>query len=246
MSKSQYVLVSVASQGRENYNKAQLNLIKSADESKNVTRNWYGDYLMRSVDGYTDEYRGVRIHLGQWPQTEKYGASWQHKDMPYQFKPFAIWEAIEAGYTKILWCDSTIRIMKNPEPLWEKCAEQGILAWDNLGHELMDYTPDFMLTWLEENGHKAGGKQIMACCIMFDTTNPKTLPVIEAWIKGSLENCFHHNTSTRPNFKGARHDQALLSHLLHDAGIEVQDYGQLAYRHHQPIEPTYLNWGVND
>ncbi len=242
------VLVSVASNGRENYNRAQLNLIRSAKECKNNRQNWYGDFLMRSVDGYTDEYQGVKIKLGQWPQTEKYGASWQHKDMPYQFKPFAIWEAIEAGYTKILWCDSTIRIMKNPEPLWEKCAEHGILAWDNLGHELMDYTPDFMLEWMHgsELGFVGGGKQIMACCIMFDTTHPKTLRVIQEWIRGSIENCFHHNTSVRPEFKGARHDQALLSHLLCSFDIPVQPYGELAYRHHQPIEPYFLNWGVND
>ena len=142
------VLVSVASSGRENYNKAQLNLIKTAKDAVNTKRNWFGDYLIRTVDGYTDEYLGVKIKLGSWPVTEKYGVSWQHKDRPYGFKPLAVWEAIEAGYTKILWCDSTIRIMKNPEPLWEKCAEHGILAWDNVGHELQDYTPEFMRQWL--------------------------------------------------------------------------------------------------
>lgn len=241
------VLVSVSSTGRENYCKAQLNLIRSAQGNANFTRNWYGDYLMRSVDGYVDKYEGVEIKLGKWPQTEKYGESWSHQNRPYGFKPLAVWEAIEAGYTKILWCDSTIRLMKNPEPLWEKCGQQGILAWHNLGHQLMDYTPLFMEQWLEQNRLLTGGKQIMACCIMFDTENPKTLPVIEEWIKGSLENCFHKDDQPqRPEFKGSRHDQALLSHLLFNAGIEVQDYGQLAYRHYQPIEPYFLNWGVND
>ena len=82
---------------------------------------------------------------------------------------------------------------------------------------------------------------------MFDTTNPLTIPVIEAWIKGSLENCFHTDDKPqRKGFKGSQHDQALLSHLLFNAGIEVQPYGELAYRHHQPIEPYFLNWGVND
>ena len=58
------VLVSVASKGREDYNKAQLNLINSALRYTNHTRHWFHDFLMRSVDGYVDEYKGVKIELG--------------------------------------------------------------------------------------------------------------------------------------------------------------------------------------
>ena len=131
------VLVSVASQGRENYNKAQLNLIRSSLNTSNG-RNWYGDYLIRSVDGYVDQYLGVQITTG-WPVTEEFGVSWQHADMPYQFKPYAVWEAYEKGYKRVLWCDSTIRIIKNPNNLWDKCNELGILAWDNEGHPLKNW-----------------------------------------------------------------------------------------------------------
>lgn len=240
---SDKVIVSVASQGRENYNKAQLALIRSSVQSRNYIRNWYGDYLIRSVDGYVDKYDGVPIRKG-WPVTEKYGTSWQHADMPYQFKPFAVWEAYEAGYKQILWCDSTMRIMRNPDPLWAKCAEHGILAWNNEGHLLKDWISDYAITQLDCDVSEM--KQIMACCIMFDFNHPKTLEIVEAWVDGSLNGSFYHNESSNPNYKGSRHDQAYLSALLQIHGVEIQPYGELAYPHHTPIEPYFVNWGVKE
>jgi hypothetical protein len=236
------VLVSVASQGRENYNAAQLNLIRSSLNTNNG-RNWYGDYLIRSVDGYVDEYLGVKI-TKEWPETKEFGVSWQHKDMPYQFKPYAVWEAYEKGYQRVLWCDSTIRIMKNPEPLWEKCNQRGILAWDNEGHPLKHWISDYAVkkTGLQD----LEAKQIMACCIMFDFSNPITETIVRQWIEGSRNNSFHHSTngSSRKDFRTDRHDQSYLSALLSVHGIEVEPYGELAYPHYTPIKPTFLNWGV--
>jgi hypothetical protein len=236
------VLVSVASQGRENYNKAQLNLIRSSLNTSNG-RNWYGDYIIRSVDGYVDEYLGVQIQKG-WPVTQEFGVSWQHADMPYQFKPYAVWEAYEKGYNRVLWCDSTIRIMKNPNQLWDKCNELGILAWDNEGHPLKYWISDYAV--LKTGLKDMEAKQIMACCIMFDFTNQKTETVVRQWIEGSRNNSFHHTTnqSNRPEFKTDRHDQSYLSALMSVHGIEVQPYGELAYPHYTPIKPTFLNWGV--
>ena len=245
MSKSVLVSVASSSGARENYCKAQLNLIKSAMDCTNHQRNWFGDFLIRSVDGYCDEYMGVPIQLGSWPVTEKYGVSWSHQNRPYGFKPFAVWEAIEKGYTRILWCDSTIRIMKNPDPLWERCAEHGILAWNNEGHPLMPYTPMFMEKWLTDNHFSLGHEQIMACCIMFDASKDYVRELIEWWVNGAIENCFHnHDEEQRPGFVANRHDQALLSHLMHHCQIPVQPYGYLAYRHYKPENAYFINWGV--
>lgn len=241
------VLVSFASKGREDYLKAQLSLIDSAKGTHNHTRNWYGEYLFRAVDGYCGEYKCVKIQLGSYPVTEKYGVSWQHSDMPYQFKPYAIQEARDKGYTKILWCDSTMRINKNPYKLFEKCSEIGILAFDNLGHPLENWISDYSVKWCGLDSVK-GMKQIMACVIFFDFDHPKCVQVFDEWIKGSQENCFHPSTeaSQRPEYKGSRHDQALLSALMNKHDISIQDYGEVAYRHYQPIEPYILAWGVND
>jgi hypothetical protein len=195
------------------------------------------------VDGYVDEYLGVKIEKG-WPETNEFGTAWQHKDMPYQFKPYAVWEAFERGYTRVLWCDSTIRIMKNPNPLWDKCAEHGILAWDNEGHPLKHWISDYAVSKTGLQDMEA--KQIMACCIMFDFSHPKTERVVRQWIEGSRNNSFHHSTngSNREGFKTDRHDQSYLSALMSVHDIPVQPYGELAYPHYTPIKPYLLNYGV--
>ncbi len=229
------VLVSVASQGRENYNKAQLSLIQSA------VGKWDGDWMVWSVDGYVDEYRGVPIRKG-WPMTAKHGIAWQHKDMPYQFKPFAVLAAYEAGYSQVLWCDSTIHLMQTPD--WSLAQAHGIAAWDNEGHPLDKWMSDYAAAMIGIDPR--GVQQIMACCIMFDFTHPKTLQVLEDWLEGSLNNSFHHSTngSRREGFVTDRHDQSYLSGLMHKHGIPVQPYGMLAYPHYTPIKPTFLNVGV--
>ena len=234
------VLVSFASKGREDYRKAQLALIKSSKKCVNWEKNWHNDYYIRCLDGYVDKYEGVEIIQGSYPVTEKYGVSWQHSDNPYQFKPFAVWEAYEKGYKQILWCDSTVQIMKNPDPLWEKCAERGILAWDNEGHPLKPYINTHAKKWLQVENID-GWKQIMACCIMFDFNHPKTVKVVEEWIQASLNNCFYDGEGAEIAHK---HDQAVLSALLTINGIEIEPYGELAYPHHTPIKPYFLNVGV--
>ena len=234
------VIVSLSSSGRENYNEAQLGLIRSIDRKAPDY-----DTHLRSVDGYVDEYLERKIHLGDWPNTEKWGKSWSHQNMPYQFKPFMVAEALEMGYRKIIWCDSTIRVHQNPNPLWALAAEHGIVAWDNEGHPLEKYIPDHQLEFLGIQSAK-GLYQIMACCIMFDFDHPKTMPIFEKWIEGAKQNCFHHNESKNPHYISSRHDQALLSGLMNLAGIPVQAYGGLAYRHYLPVEPYFINWGVKD
>jgi hypothetical protein len=163
--------------------------------------------------------------------------------MPYQFKPFAIQEAREKGYTQILWCDSTIRVMQRVEPLWAECKQHGILAWNNEGHSLENWISDFAIDKLG-GPNVRGWKQIMACCIMFDFTNKKCVEVFDKWIEGAKNGSFYHDTSRNLNYKGSRHDQAYLSALMRLHNIPIQDYGALAYPHHTPIKPTFLNWGV--
>ena len=237
------VIVSLSSTGRENYNEAQLGLIRSINRHAR-----HYDTHLRSVDGYVDVYEQRQILLGEWPKTSKWGESWSHQNMPYQFKPFMVAEALELGYRKIIWCDSTIRVHQNPDPLWELAAEHGIVAWNNEGHELHKYIPDHQIAWLGLKDYTEVKQmfQIMACCIVFDFDHPKTMPIFEKWIQGAKENCFHHNESKNPHYVSSRHDQALLSALMNINGIPVQPYGGLAYRHYLPVEPYFINWGVKD
>lgn len=242
------VIVSMASLGREQYNEAQLNLIKSC-----VNAGWDGDYMMRSLDGYCDNYLGVPITLGSWPVTQKHGVSWGHDQMAYQFKPFAILEALEAGYRKVLWMDSTCRMIANPEPLWDIVSKRGILAWDNLGHPVLPYTTDTAMRNLGQTPESLQGvRQIMACCMLFDFDAPLAEQIFYRWVESSLDNSFHPDDTNRPGFIASRHDQVTMSILLNMFGRPLSEYGDgFCYNPHHKTgkygRSVYLiNQGVKD
>lgn len=225
------VIVSVASLGRENYNQAQLRLIKSC-----VDAGWDGHYMMRSVDGYCDRYEGVDIKINEgWPITEKYGVSWQQADSAYQFKPFAIQEARERGYTQIIWCDSTMLMHKPPTELMKLAATEGIVAFDNLGHPLYKWINNRALNHLGLSSSTEAithWRQIMACCIIFDFTLPITELIFNKWIEASIQQAFFDDDTEREDFIAGRHDQSYLSALLNIYSVPILDYGGVVYHPH--------------
>ena len=48
-----------------------------------------------------------------------------HAEIPYAFKAFALRDAIAAGAKTLLWCDASIRPIRDLGPLWERIEEKG-------------------------------------------------------------------------------------------------------------------------
>lgn len=234
-------IVSFSATGRECYPRAQLRLIKSI-----VDTGWTGGQLHRCFDGYCDEYAGTPIQLGSWPVSKIYGTSWQHADAPYQFKPFIIKEAHEQGYNQIIWCDSTIMMIADPQPLLDYAAVHGVCAFNNEGFPLADWISD---TALETLGIKdpSGIKQIMGCMVIFDLNNATGKVIFEDWIGLSMDGVsFQDNGSNREGFRAHRHDQAVLSGLLHLYDVPILPYGQLCYaeKQHEFDNVIFINKGL--
>lgn len=232
---SDKIIVSFASAGRENYNKAQLRLIRSC-----VQAGWKGTYLMRSLDGFVDKYDGVDISTGSYPVTQMYGVCPDHAGVPFGFKPAIILEALEKGFKKIIWCDSTIVMARDIAGLLRYAEKHGIAAFDNLGYPLLNWMSDYQQERLGiSNEDLWVAKQIMACCIVFDFTNPITQVIFDKWIEASRDGVsFQNYGSQRRGFVATRHDQSFLSGLLHMYKIPLLKYGNLVYEPHdkEPFE----------
>lgn len=247
-------IISYASKGRENYVKAMLNLIKSAKPL------WDGDFLFYSPDSDADEYMGVKIHEGYpVPELLKY-EPYNHTEKPYGFKPNLFQIAREQGYDQVIWCDSTIRLLKNPQHLLDHALKHGVTAWDQRrpvdiaeGREvypLREYISDIAV---ERSGltpeELAVCPQIMACVIIFDFTNPVGEKVFNTWLERSRDGVSFQNGygSIRPEFKAHRHDQAALSAILFKEGVPLLPYGELCYPDQLKNFPnaTFLNKGVS-
>jgi hypothetical protein len=230
------VLVSFANLGREDYRKSQLRLIKSFVET-----GWNGDYLIRSTDSYVDEYMGVKIKLGSLPFNEKYGLSPNHDEMPYAFKCYLLQEAIEAGYTKLLWCDSTIVCVKNLDPLFELASEAGFVSFKNEGHDLKYWISDAAVTALKiTEAQLETMEQCMACVMIFDIENQIGEKLFYDWMDKCRDGVSFQmeSGSKRLGYKGHRGDQPIISALAALAGIKLRPYGELVYQPHD-IDFTY-------
>lgn len=155
-----------------------------------------------------------------------------HYVVPYAFKYDLIKDAIKRGYRKIFWLDSSMRLIEERSiaDLLEQ-SKTGVVAFDNLGHLLANYIND---TAIKNLGIETteGVKQIWGGCTFWDFD--KELPniilseIFEQISKGS----FNNDNTRRENFVAHRHDQAVLSVLLHNHNVELLPYGTLVSAEH--------------
>jgi hypothetical protein len=190
--------------------------------------------------------------LGSWPQTEKYGTSYDNVSVPYQFKPFIMQEAREAGMDVVIWCDSTITMERDISPLLKIANKRGVVAFHNLGHDLQGWISDVAAQQLQLTDDDLWGMpQIMACVIIFDFTNAMGRRIFHDWITASRDGVSFQNGygSSRVGFVAHRHDQAVLSGLLAKNKIPLEPYGKLVYEPHDQTkkygsEIYFVNRGI--
>lgn len=222
-------IVSFASFGREAYPKGQLRLIRSLKEV-----GWDGGTLIQSLDGYVDEYLGVKIELGSYPKPKTYPRDVNHASVPYFFKVDIIQQARELGYDQAIWCDSTILLAKQLVGCLAHAKEHGVAAFHNLGHPLKYYCSDLALDRQGVTEEELESiQQIMACCIIFDFSNEKGVEAFEKWREASWDGVsFQDYGSEREGFKCHKHDQTCLSLILWKLEIPLLPYGKLVYSPH--------------
>lgn len=227
------VICSFASKGREDYRKSLLRLIDSVKE------HWSGDMLVYSPDHWLDEYKCIKIRKG-WPQPKGI-KSLTHAEMPYQFKTALIQEALEMGYERIIWLDSSMQLKKDLTPLFD--GVNGMTFFENLGHPTWKYLSDNALEILLSDGFVASkwdGSGTVIDPVSFEkiaqiwggafALNFQELaaPSFFRNLKEySLNGSFKEGGSKRPGFITHRHDQAVMSVLLSDWQYTMLPYGQI-------------------
>lgn len=211
-------IVSFASKGREPYQVMLLRLIDSA------LQHWKGDMLVYSPDFDIHEYRGVAIHKG-YPKPVGV-KSFTHQEMPYQFKTAMIQLALEQGYERIIWLDSSMIIKKDLTPLFDM-GEEGITTFHNLGHDTWKYisddaqrilcTPDELLKNIP---------QIWGGAFALNFTKAYCHFFFNRLKECSMNGSFKNNGSKRNGFVAHRHDQSVMSVLLYCVN-EMLPYGNI-------------------
>lgn len=221
---SKDVICSFSSKGRDDYNRLLLRLIDSVKE------HWKGDMLVYSPDHSLSEYKGVTIHKG-WPQP-KGVKSFTHAEMPYQFKTAIIQEAVERGYERIIWLDSSMQLKKDLTPLFDSIT--GVTTFENLGHPTWKYLSDSAAELLRVPSEEwlLSVPQIWGGAFALNFSKEYARRWFEELKIASVNGSFKDGPSKRVEFVAHRHDQAVMSVML---GYEIhlkfdgQDQKNLKY-----------------
>lgn len=211
------VIVSFASKGREGYNDQLLRLIDSC------VKHWKGDILVYSPDHQLNEYKGVTIHKG-WPKPLLL-ESYTHQEMPYQFKTCMIELALELGYERIIWLDSSMQLKKDLTPLFD--SPTGITTFHNLGHPTWKYISDKALGLLGITREESLDiEQIWGGAFALDFTRLGAKLFFDELKEYSVNGSFKESGSTAQGFVAHRHDQSVMSVLLHQK-CDMLNYGHI-------------------
>jgi hypothetical protein len=169
-----------------------------------------------------------------------------HRVIPYKFKPYAIQKAIDLGYELVLWCDSPVFAVKPLNDLFDYIEKKGYVFFDNIGYSVGDYTNDSTLNHFNISRQESWNiKMIMACVMGFNFSDPTVKSVFNQYkevsdtlYKGQWDN--NQQTESKDmRVKGHRHDQSVMSAIIHANNLEVIK-GQdtfFAYDEHRRVMP---------
>jgi hypothetical protein len=249
MNEQKKCIINFFSPGREDYKKGTERFVTTA---KLV--GFSGDIIVHSP-GFTENKQldNNIFTITGYPVTEKYGKCKEHTEEPYQFKSFAFQQALEMGYEKILWCDSSVMLFRNPEHYFKLSHETGIILFDNPGCLESVYTSDDCLDQMGCSYELANTFfQIDAAIMLLDFTYWKTQVFFDDYVKYCTDGiCLNgKSNSNRPEFKAHRHDQSVASYIAKKHYINTINYGGWAYwgddmvREINRFRPTFAKVGV--
>ena len=244
-------IVNVYSEGREQYERGTDRLIKSA-----ISQNFAGDIILFSPlipgDSIEDLPTGYKLyHYNGWGYNNKYGLCLPHKDASHQFKSFTLQFAREQGYEQVMWCDSAVVIMKNPQKYFDLAEEIGVIIFDAKGGNEAEWTADIALKLMGCNLKFAESiNQCYSGVMLFDFRIDKTKEIFDDFTLYSLDKDICNGTggSIRPNFVAHRHDQSIISYVIRKHGLFNMSFGGYIWSGFLNkwgySNPTFLNLGI--
>ena len=156
-----------------------------------------------------------------------------HSKQPYAFKPCLLMHTLrnDPQINRLLWLDASCWFVRSPAHLFGafNCGYFISDGW-TVGQWCSDAARDILDLTYEE---ACKIPLLWAAAVGFDTRNESSMRVLEEWhryatktdaFKGSWSNQ-NGEVSSNPNVLGHRHDQTILSVLVHRAGLPTVPAG---------------------
>lgn len=150
-----------------------------------------------------------------------------HLENPYAFKVYAFKKALEAGFTNIMYLDSSCFAIRNVQSCFDDIANNGFLFQD-AGHYCGNWCNDFTLNYHSVTRDDAMQMKMIGNAgllgLNFDMGLPKDffmqweLSMIAGCFKGEWTNS-NKNESVDERCMGARHDMSNSSLIIQKMGL---------------------------
>lgn len=172
----------------------------------------------------------------------------------YNFKLFAFEAAFKAGYTVVLWADSSIWAVQNPMPVFDYINEHGLYFFKS-GYSLAQTATDKLLDYAgEKRDDVVNTPEFATGLVGINIENPRGKQFFEGWKRYMEKDCFGGNRvhdekdSTDKRFLFSRQDQSAASMALHKMNIKTagEDQDWVAYfsTNHNPERIIFFIQGL--
>ncbi len=170
----------------------------------------------------------------------------------YNVKAAAFQEAINHGYTHILWLDSSVWAIKDPNPIFDIINKQGYYFWAN-GYNCAQECSDICLHYFEISRDEAEQMPAVSTSMFgVNITNPIGKEFIDRWLQSAKDRVFHgsrfhDNQSTDYRFLHHRQDQSAASIIANQLDCKIHQPGELsmyAGNYEIPDSVLYLMRGM--
>jgi hypothetical protein len=145
------------------------------------------------------------------------------KDVPFAFKPYCMKYAMDLGYTKLLWLDSSIVCKTDLADIFEIISARGYLFASEI-HSVGEFCSDAALKTLDISRELAFTLPSCAAAVIgLDLRQPRSQEFLNSWLALANDGITFHGpkwsgvygwprtVSANPAVKGHRHDQTAAS-----------------------------------
>lgn len=167
------------------------------------------------------------------------------KSCPYNIKTAALEEAIKEGYTHILWLDSSVWAVGDPNKIFDIINTQGYYLGDS-GYNCAQSCNDRMLKYFGINRNTAEAIPDCASGILgLYIDNPIAKEFATRWIKAGKDGAFegsrqHDNQSLDPRFLFHRQDQSAASIIAYSLGMNLTPFGEVVSYYEKELKENII------
>lgn len=180
---------------------------------------WYPNGQKRLAKSLTDN--GFSGDMLLYNSEASLGAP-RHQDNHYAFKAYALEQALNLGYDQILWCDSSIRIKRPLDNIFDIISNDGYLFLDN-GQILGEWSSDESLSAFDISRDRAMHMPELTTCVFgLDLRRKECQKLISRLKECALAGLLHKNwnnndgsVSSDIRVRGHRHDQTIICLLAY-------------------------------